>query len=521
MAAQRVQKYLEKHKIGPLFESLMARVIEDTPDDPVGYIIRILQEMHEKQRIVRDLDDHIQSQFRLPSSKSRQRSSHNELNGMKPRRNNLAASWSAGGPQISSKLRDYPRPWTSNSKLMENKTWSPAESGKLVRVEQSQPTWNDDTRVPTHDFDEWFQMENGPKQTMQELRKEKYLGVKSWGGQDKATREKTFGSGDSQLSGDDLKSELKVGGHRKSRSAAQETDKIVSVVASRSRPVKAKRAVEEHRQQLQALLLEDGIGKTKELKRLQHSPEEGVEILESMEELREEGITTASKRGAKLNKSKRNKTEENVSVTICARCARIIGGRDEEVSSQGESISSRSPFDDITRKENDFQENFDSASEGNEIVKPVRRTVWPMASDSESEVTPRNSKVMFKQRVKSSSPNERQFSRVNTSSPEPSSRPSTSRSSHDVPRRFLNSQRQSWTNNSYLSDNETDVRASRPSSLGSMNGRPWDIPLDNSSNDESNSSGLQSTEFDRLVTHSQRSRNFASGVASSVDETDY
>lgn len=33
----------------------MARVIQDTPDDPVGYIIRILQEMHEKQRIVRDL----------------------------------------------------------------------------------------------------------------------------------------------------------------------------------------------------------------------------------------------------------------------------------------------------------------------------------------------------------------------------------------------------------------------------------------------------------------------------------
>lgn len=26
---------------------------------------------------------------------------------------------------------------------------------------ESQPAWNNDTRVPTHDFDELFQMQNG------------------------------------------------------------------------------------------------------------------------------------------------------------------------------------------------------------------------------------------------------------------------------------------------------------------------------------------------------------------------
>lgn len=302
MAAHRVQGYLEKHKIGPLFESLMARVIQDTPDDPVGYIIKILQGIHKKQKGT-DGGDFNLSVSRSSSRKSILKSSQNELNGIKPRCNNLAASWSAGEPQLDTNSRDYPRPWTSNSKSTANKTWSSNENTtRLMTGDESQPVWNKDTRVPTHDFDEWFQMEHGDQQTSQKPSKEKYRGVKSWEVQDEVIHEKSLQSRDPQLSNDDLHGELKLGEYQKSKSSRHQAGEVVPMTSSRSRPVKARRAAEEHRHQLQALLLEDSEGGTKGVKSLRHSPEEGMDILESPEDLQEEGVETVAKKGAKLNK---------------------------------------------------------------------------------------------------------------------------------------------------------------------------------------------------------------------------
>ena len=50
------------------------------------------------------------------------------------------------------------RTWTgSDFQSAKNKTWSKDRTDE----HQSQPGWNNDTRVPTHDFDELFQMQNG------------------------------------------------------------------------------------------------------------------------------------------------------------------------------------------------------------------------------------------------------------------------------------------------------------------------------------------------------------------------
>lgn len=522
MASQRVQNYLEKHKIGPLFESLMGRLIQDTPDDPVGYIINILQGIHKKQRIVTDLNNHRRSSgSRPPSRDSRQRSSQNEVNGMESRSPNLAASWSAGAPQASSRSRDHPRPWTSNTETIENRTWSPEQKG---RGEEPHPAWNSDTRVPTHDFDELFQMEQGEEKISRNPPRERYHGGKSWSDQDKAGHENISQSRNSlkKLPSDDLNSELELGQHQKSKLPSRNAEDVVSAGLSRSRPVKARRAVEEHRQQLQALLLEDNAGKSIEPKRLQHSPEEGMEILERMEDLQEEGIATAAKRGAKL-KSKQSKGDENVSVTICARCARIIGGQgDDDASSQARSSFSPVPFGDITGNGDDFLDNYDGASQASEVVSSRQRNAWPTASDSESEITPRKSTVMFKQRVKSPADKENKHMFRNSSSPEPSSRISTSRSNYDVPDGFLNSQRKSWAANGYSSENETEMDASRPSTPGSMNGQPWDIPSDRNSDDESKVSRLGRRGIPRGERSSnRRSTKFTSDVASSIGDTDY
>ncbi|XP_030829705.1 uncharacterized protein C8orf34 homolog isoform X5 [Strongylocentrotus purpuratus] len=47
---QKVQNYLDRHRISALFEDLMARLIKNTPQEPVPYLIKILQKFDEKSK---------------------------------------------------------------------------------------------------------------------------------------------------------------------------------------------------------------------------------------------------------------------------------------------------------------------------------------------------------------------------------------------------------------------------------------------------------------------------------------
>ena len=92
------------------------------------------------------------------------------------RSNQLAASWSAGVAQQETRKQESPlKTWTGNDfETVKNKTWS---SNKPRDEPQSQLQWNNDTRVPTHDFDELFQMQNGDETQMRASQtSEKYRG---------------------------------------------------------------------------------------------------------------------------------------------------------------------------------------------------------------------------------------------------------------------------------------------------------------------------------------------------------
>ena len=94
--------------------------------------------------------------------------------GSNKRSNQLAASWSAGVAQKQTRKHDSQlKTWTGNDlQSVKNKTWS---SNK--HDDESQPAWNNDTRVPTYDFDELFQMQNGdPGRKSQQQTPEKYRG---------------------------------------------------------------------------------------------------------------------------------------------------------------------------------------------------------------------------------------------------------------------------------------------------------------------------------------------------------
>lgn len=486
MAAVRVQNYLKKHKIGPLFESLMAQVIQDTPDDPIGYIIKVLQGIHKKQS--KQLDNSFNGHLSpRPSSRNSTRS---EKKGNDRRSNQLAASWSAGVAQQETRKQESPlKTWTGNDfETVKNKTWS---SNKPRDEPQSQLQWNNDTRVPTHDFDELFQMQNGDETQMRASQtSEKYRGVRSWDAQEKQSpveQKMSFQSGDN----DELSRELRLGSRS---SATPATPDPATPISPGSRPVKtSRRAVEKHRKELQALLLDGGPGKRR-TGAGKHSPEErGTEILERMEDLQYEGVKASqSLTGAKLNKSNRDGNKD-VSVTICARCARIIGDKDDvdNLSQATSSDFNSRLFDDITNKNQDF-DNIDTASEANENMGFRENNAWS-TSDSEHETTPRNNTVSFDKSFdgfprKESKPIFKSSDNTDDDSPVQTQRSSRSRRSDFD---FANTARNSgWRlddNGPDESDN-SDVmkrRSARSQASGSIKGRAWNRNSGNISDDDS------------------------------------
>ena len=40
MSQQKIAAYMERHKIGPLFEDLMNKILRDQPEEPLIYMLR-------------------------------------------------------------------------------------------------------------------------------------------------------------------------------------------------------------------------------------------------------------------------------------------------------------------------------------------------------------------------------------------------------------------------------------------------------------------------------------------------
>ncbi|XP_028404880.1 uncharacterized protein C8orf34-like isoform X2 [Dendronephthya gigantea] len=482
MAAIRVQNYLKKHKIGPLFESLMASVIQDTPDDPIGYIIEILQVMHKKQskQLESSFNNHMS-----PRSSLRQ-TNHPQSGGNKRRSDhNLAASWSAGVDRPESKKQENQlRTWTGNYfKTIKNETWSGDR-------QESKPSWNNDTRVPTKDFDELFQMQNeGAAQIKSSPNQDIYRGVRSWDdGESRRSEQKISYEADDN---DELSRELRL----KSKQSDKNIHQPVSMTSG-GRSIKTSRqAVEKHRKELQALLLEDGPGKKRRSTKNSSPEERGTEIMERMEDLQNEGVNeTPSLKGAKLDKLKRMGNKE-VSVTICARCARIIGDNDNSLSEAERGDFNSRLFDDLNKKQD--LNDLDSASETSGNMGLRERNTWPL-SDSE-QLTPRNT-VSFNKTFDRSFPNgsENGFNNssdifdddipVETQRSSRSKTSSRSRNSHfDFTKAAGNS---GWGLGGDESDNESNYSdtmqpRSKSQVSGSIKGRAWNRNSGNISDDDS------------------------------------
>nr|XP_047932959.1 uncharacterized protein C8orf34 homolog isoform X9 [Anser cygnoides] len=132
----RIQAYLEKNKIGPLFEELMTKLITETPDQPIPFLI-----------------DHLQSKQGNRSQLQRTLSGSAAL---------WAESETSENKGTRRDFRSYDKPWQVNAKkpkksksdLAVSNISPPSPESKSLPRSIEHPKWDWRTKPENHDFDE-------------------------------------------------------------------------------------------------------------------------------------------------------------------------------------------------------------------------------------------------------------------------------------------------------------------------------------------------------------------------------
>lgn len=314
MTKLRVQQYMEKHKLTPLFEDLMNRVLHEQPDDPIVYLIKCL---YKKAAIPVPKD--------LKSSPVRKSSPERLARRARSPDKGATQAWAvASGPDLVD--RSYEKPWLHHSKKVKGKEEEKSDSRQGKRPQQKSG-WVSDTKVTATSFDELF--EEDPHKTEPGTRNTEHGGTrqrkdeatditKAWSrhvglddSEDPNYRSRGYSGPRCQRNDDDpLAGEIML---------AKEESTVESAVST-SKPMGAKLEAARHRQDLEKLLQEsdkvsldsgfDG-GRNDEV------DDDAIELLEDPEDLMREGVTNIPKSGYKLSRILRHRQEEaNVKLNI-------------------------------------------------------------------------------------------------------------------------------------------------------------------------------------------------------------
>uniref|UniRef100_A0A3B4A3X4 Uncharacterized protein n=1 Tax=Periophthalmus magnuspinnatus TaxID=409849 RepID=A0A3B4A3X4_9GOBI len=302
----RIQSYLEKNKIGPLFEELMTKLITETPDHPIPFLI-----------------DHLQTK----------QDSHGKLHRAL---SGSAALWAQSSPEYKHTRREYShyeKPWQihpkkpkkSKSDLAVSSISPPSPESKSLPRSIECPAW--DWRE-SRDFDELSHI-------LQESRK---LG-KNLGGYNSLLRPRVVGEwmGRAEVDPDPLAAEmLHPPIPRTKTELCWSSDSSPSgslIMEGKSKGLKEQQ--QHHKKLLASMLSQDSFDSA-------HSPapslveeemedeDDAMELLEDLDDLRMEGVTVLALTGSKFSQGRSSYQAE-----LCSRCARL----------QGDSLSDRSEED--------------------------------------------------------------------------------------------------------------------------------------------------------------------------------
>uniref|UniRef100_A0A8B9BPU8 Chromosome 8 open reading frame 34 n=1 Tax=Anser brachyrhynchus TaxID=132585 RepID=A0A8B9BPU8_9AVES len=337
----RIQAYLEKNKIGPLFEELMTKLITETPDQPIPFLI-----------------DHLQSKQGNRSQLQRTLSGSAAL---------WAESETSENKGTRRDFRSYDKPWQVNAK-------KPKKSKSDLAVSNiSPPSPESKSCIAISDeLDKDTTGFNTP------LLRPRVIG--EWIGRE-------------ENDADPLAAEMLQPPIPRSKNEQWDSEDSSSPGGSLKMEPKSKglkQQQQQHKKLLAAMLSQDSFDSA-------HSTapsvteedidneDDAMELLEDLDDLRMEGVTSLMSSGSKFNQTRSAHPAEpqaKVTLNICARCARLQG---DSMAERPEDVSMVSQTSEPAMSDSDAQvpgvetlmediDEFKSASQ----VAGSSQTVWTL-----------------------------------------------------------------------------------------------------------------------------------------------
>ncbi|KAM8966867.1 uncharacterized protein C8orf34 homolog [Pelodytes ibericus] len=378
----RIQVYLETNRIGPLFEELMTKLITETPDQPIPFLI-----------------NHLQSKIGHVGHLQR------TLSGS-------AALWAESeSPENKGTRRDcrsYDKPWQVNAKKPKksksdlavcNISPTSPETKSLPRsIEQQKWDWR--TKPESHDFDELNHILQESKKLGKALENlSRSIAVSDELEQDTRTfnssllRPCVIGEwvGREDNDPDPLAAEMIQPPIPRNKNEHREGEEGSSSPAGSLKMEPKNKGLKQQQQQhkklLAAMLSQDSFDSV-------HSTpasvteedidneDDAMELLEDLDDLRMEGVTSLMPSGSKFSQGRSTYTTEpqaKVTLNICSRCARLQGDNlvqgVDEIQKECHSAEKAAPLPGAETVMEDDEE-IESASQ----VTGPRQPVWDSAA---------------------------------------------------------------------------------------------------------------------------------------------
>ncbi|XP_045142265.1 uncharacterized protein C8orf34 homolog [Echinops telfairi] len=398
----RIQAYLEKNRIGPLFEELMTKLITETPDQPIPFLI-----------------DHLQSKQGNRGQLQRTLSGSAAL---------WAESETSEHKGARRDFRNYDKPWQLNAKkpkksksdIAVSNISPPSPESKSLPVSVEHPKWNWRSKPEGRDFDELNHILQESKKLGKALENlSRSIATSSSRLQETVAfnssllRPRVIGEwiGREENDADPLAAEMLQPPTPRSQTERWESEPSSSGPAGslkmEPKTKGLKQQQQQHKKLLAAMLSQDSF-------EFIHSPtpsvteedidneDDAMELLEDLDDLRMEGVTTLVPSGTKFNQGRVPHPAEpqaKVTLNICSRCARLQGDnlveRTEDTLQILHSSDEIMPdsLDSLPGTEEALMEEDEEFEKASKLAGPdeslkqlqVAHQPWILPSDTESE----------------------------------------------------------------------------------------------------------------------------------------
>ncbi|XP_076472953.1 uncharacterized protein C8orf34 homolog isoform X2 [Babylonia areolata] len=306
MAQGKMQAYMERHKLGPLFEDLMNRVLRDMPEEPLVYLLRTLYKKAGME-IPQDIRyGGLRKSVDLARSRSPERA--------------IRSGHNTTDPTSTSASREYEKPWQTHQRRMKPRRSAEDAEAADPKTGKKRPEWQGDTKVLSTSFDElWAEKDGQPKDMPPPGKKSRpkndprsswaVVGLES--GDTFTSGEYLGPSRQSQRTEEELLAAETLRFSGRDTDSAEGSAQLASVSKGRGQRADSKR----HRQQLESMLYHGQSSQnrgpvTREV--TAEEADEALELLENAEDLQREGVKNIPATGYKLSKIMRERTNENV-----------------------------------------------------------------------------------------------------------------------------------------------------------------------------------------------------------------